>query len=91
LSLRGLLLDDGIELVGGRVDLLACLVHLALSADLGLLVLLLRICAVGIELLLRPLRFRLGLVGLAVVSILPRVTSSRIGHTYCCALARTAS
>ena len=76
MSLRGLLLNDGIELVGGRVDLLACLMHLTLSADLGLLVLLLRICAVGIELLLRPLRFRLGLVGLAVVSILSRVVES---------------
>jgi hypothetical protein len=65
--LRGLLLDNGIELVGSRVDLLAGLVQLALSIGLGFLVLPLRVGAVGIELLLCLLRFGLGLLSLLVL------------------------
>jgi hypothetical protein len=62
--LRGLVLDNGIELVRGRVDLLASLVELALGFGLGLLVLPPRLGAHGIELLLGFPGFGLGLVGL---------------------------
>jgi hypothetical protein len=84
-SLCSFVLDDGIELVGSSVDLLACLVHLTLRAGLGLFILLLRVGAVGIKLLLCPLRFRLSLVSLATVSILSRVTWSHRTYVLLCA------
>lgn len=62
--LCGLVLDNSIELVCGLVDLLASLVQLLLGFCLGLLVLLLRLGTIGIELLLEPFSFGLGLVGL---------------------------
>jgi hypothetical protein len=65
--LRSLLLDNGIELVRGRVDLLAGFVKLALGIGLGFLVLPLRVGAVGIEFLLGFLCFGLGLLGLVVL------------------------
>jgi hypothetical protein len=72
------------------VDLLAGFAHLPLCLSLGLLVLLLRIGAVGLKLLLSLLRFSLGLVGLVRLATIMAL-SQCIEPTYCCALARTAS